>query len=89
MQIIMGAYFCELMPSMVRIILSFNSSSNFFFCDFVLKGKKKEGERLLNNHGNGNEVSVNVLKGYSLEFFMLYKAINSQKTDLSDLCWKL
>ncbi len=46
MQSIMGAYFCEIMPSIVRIILSFNSSSNLFFCDFVLKGKKKEGERL-------------------------------------------
>ncbi len=46
MQSIMDAYFCELMPSIVRMILSFNSSSNLFFCDFVLKGKKKEGERL-------------------------------------------
>lgn len=67
---------------MVRMILSFNSSSNLFFCDFVLKGKKNGGERLT-NHGNVNKVSVKVQKSYSLEFrfllFLLYKAINSKK----------
>lgn len=78
MQSIMDTHFCELMPSIVRIILSFNSSSNLFFCDFVLKGigEEKGGRETSNNHRNGDEVSVNVLKGYSLEFtFLLFFVI--------------
>jgi len=65
------------------MILSFNSSSNLFFCDFVLKGigEEKGGRETSNYHRNANE--VNALKGYSLEFtfllFFCYKAINSRK----------
>lgn len=80
MQSIMNAHFCELMPSIVRMILSFNSSSNLFFCDFVLKGIGEEKETS-NNHRNADEVSVNVLKGYSLEFrFVLFFCYIKQKT---------
>lgn len=36
------AYFWALIPSMAWIILSFSSSSNRLFCDFVLKRKMRE-----------------------------------------------
>lgn len=47
----MKAYFWALIPSMAWIILSFSSSSNLLFCDFVLEWKmRNENHYIVNKH---------------------------------------